>query len=74
MLKYVRSIDKITFSVCGSKCGYIISHPDLFNPINCIFVNLSKVFTLHQQERVRCKADDACNYRSFHWIIFSWCY
>ncbi|KAL1932435.1 hypothetical protein VTP01DRAFT_8113 [Rhizomucor pusillus] len=43
---FLTIIDKITFSVCGSKCGYIISHPDLFNPINCIFVNLSKVFPL----------------------------
>lgn len=37
------SIDKVTWSVCGRKCGYIISHPKLFNPINFIFVHLQKV-------------------------------
>lgn len=37
------SVDKITFSVCGHRCGYIISHPDLFNPVNFIFIKLAKV-------------------------------
>ncbi|KAF7728493.1 hypothetical protein EC973_006046 [Apophysomyces ossiformis] len=40
------SVDKISHSVCGSECGYIIDHPELFNPINYIFVNLSKMFPL----------------------------
>ncbi|KAI8091113.1 uncharacterized protein B0P05DRAFT_455379, partial [Gilbertella persicaria] len=40
------SVDKIAFSLCGSQCGYVINHPNLFNPINYIFVKLSKVFLL----------------------------
>ncbi|KAG0167916.1 hypothetical protein DFQ30_005504 [Apophysomyces sp. BC1015] len=40
------SVDKISHSVCGSQCGYIISHPELFNPINYIFIKLSKMFPL----------------------------
>ncbi|ORY92301.1 LMBR1-like membrane protein-domain-containing protein [Syncephalastrum racemosum] len=43
---FLTIVDKITYSVCGHKCGYIISHPDLFNPVNFIFVNLSRVFPL----------------------------
>ena len=43
---YIYSVDKLTYSVCGKQCGYIISHPDLFNPINFIFVQLSNVFPL----------------------------
>jgi LMBR1 domain-containing protein 1 len=39
-------VDKIAFSLCGSQCGYVINHPNLFNPINYIFVKLSKVFPL----------------------------
>ncbi|KAJ8661173.1 hypothetical protein O0I10_002921 [Lichtheimia ornata] len=43
---FLTIVDKITYSVCGNKCGYIISHPDLFNPINFILVELAKVFPL----------------------------
>lgn len=39
-------MDKIAFSLCGSQCGYVINHPNLFNPINYIFVRLSKIFPL----------------------------
>ncbi|CAO3596359.1 unnamed protein product [Absidia cylindrospora] len=39
-------IDKVSSSVCGRQCGYIISQPTLFNPINFTFVNLSKLFPL----------------------------
>ncbi|KAI7847258.1 hypothetical protein BDC45DRAFT_23226 [Circinella umbellata] len=43
---FLTIVDKLTYSVCGKQCGYIISHPDLFNPINFIFVQLSNVFPL----------------------------
>ncbi|KAJ2958400.1 hypothetical protein NQZ79_g6002 [Umbelopsis isabellina] len=43
---FLDSIDKVANSVCGSKCGYIISHPEIFNPINYIFVKLSNYFPL----------------------------
>ncbi|CAO3665882.1 unnamed protein product [Umbelopsis vinacea] len=43
---FLTIIDKVSNSVCGSKCGYIISHPDIFNPINYIFVKLSNFFPL----------------------------
>ncbi|RUS20558.1 hypothetical protein BC938DRAFT_475543 [Jimgerdemannia flammicorona] len=40
---FLTSIDKITNSICGRHCGYILSNPGIFNPINFIFVILSKV-------------------------------
>ncbi|KAI8093137.1 uncharacterized protein BX664DRAFT_329013 [Halteromyces radiatus] len=43
---FLTIVDKIASSICGRQCGYIISHPTLFNPINFIFVNLSKWFPL----------------------------
>ncbi|KAI7891161.1 uncharacterized protein EV154DRAFT_508855 [Mucor mucedo] len=39
-------IDKLSFSVCGRKCGYIISQSRLFNPVNFMFVHLQKLFPL----------------------------
>jgi hypothetical protein len=38
-----KSVDKIAFAICGSQCGYVINNPNVFNPINYIFVFLSKV-------------------------------
>ncbi|KAI8330956.1 hypothetical protein EDC96DRAFT_579812 [Choanephora cucurbitarum] len=38
--------DKIFFSVCGRRCGFIISQTTLFNPINFMMVHLQKVFPL----------------------------
>ncbi|KAI9494203.1 LMBR1-like membrane protein-domain-containing protein [Zychaea mexicana] len=43
---FLTIVDKLTYSVCGKQCGYIISHPDLFNPVNVIFVKLAKYFPL----------------------------
>jgi LMBR1 domain-containing protein 1 len=43
---FVTIIDKVTFSICGSKCGYIIGQTELLNPINFIFVQSSKLFPL----------------------------
>ncbi|CAO3609990.1 unnamed protein product [Cunninghamella blakesleeana] len=43
---FLSIVDKISSSICGQQCGYIISNPKLFNPINFIFVNLSKWFPL----------------------------
>ncbi|CAG8667973.1 7319_t:CDS:10 [Acaulospora morrowiae] len=41
---FLTCIDKIKNSVCGKDCGYIISHSEIFNPLNYIFVHLSKYF------------------------------
>ncbi|KAI8329257.1 hypothetical protein EDC96DRAFT_529615 [Choanephora cucurbitarum] len=43
---FLTIVDKIAYSLCGSQCGYVINHPNLFNPINYIFVKLSKIFLL----------------------------
>ncbi|KAI9321887.1 hypothetical protein BX666DRAFT_1906684 [Dichotomocladium elegans] len=44
---FLTIVDKIMdTSICGSKCGYVIHHPELFNPVNFIFVKLAKVFPL----------------------------
>jgi LMBR1 domain-containing protein 1 len=43
---FMTIVDKIANAICGSQCGYVINHPKLFNPINFIFVNLSKIFPL----------------------------
>ncbi|KAI9321721.1 hypothetical protein BX666DRAFT_1904973 [Dichotomocladium elegans] len=43
---FLTIIDKMMFSVCGSKCGYIITHAKIFNPINFIFTALQKAFPL----------------------------
>lgn len=45
-LLFIYRVDKIAYTVCGSQCGYVISHPNMFNPINFIFVKLSKIFPL----------------------------
>ncbi|KAI8997686.1 hypothetical protein BDB01DRAFT_771978 [Pilobolus umbonatus] len=43
---FLTIVDKIASSLCGSQCGYIINNRDLFNPVNYIFVKLSKIFPL----------------------------
>lgn len=43
---FLTTVDKIASSLCGSQCGYIINNRDLFNPVNYIFVKLSKIFPL----------------------------
>ncbi|KAI9476205.1 MAG: hypothetical protein EXX96DRAFT_576195 [Benjaminiella poitrasii] len=43
---FLTIVDKIAFSICGSQCGYVLNHPNLFNPVNYIFVRLSKIFPL----------------------------
>ncbi|KAF3938491.1 hypothetical protein ABW19_dt0205426 [Dactylella cylindrospora] len=42
----ITGIDKIKFSKCGAKCGYILSDVNIFNPLNWIFVQSSKVFPI----------------------------
>ena len=39
-------IDKAKNSVCKSRCGYILGHVNVFNPLNWIFVKSSKVFPI----------------------------
>ncbi|KAI8060859.1 hypothetical protein BC940DRAFT_311265 [Gongronella butleri] len=43
---FLTIVDKVSSSLCGKQCGYIITHPKIFNPINFIFVNLAKWFPL----------------------------
>ncbi|KAG2208519.1 hypothetical protein INT47_010215 [Mucor saturninus] len=43
---FLTIVDKIASSLCGSQCGYVINHPNLFNPINYIFVKVSTIFPL----------------------------
>ncbi|KAF8425720.1 LMBR1 domain-containing 1, partial [Tirmania nivea] len=40
------AIDKIMNSPCGKRCGYILPHTEIFNPVNAIFVSASKFFPL----------------------------
>lgn len=37
-------IDKAKNSVCKHKCGYILGHINVFNPVNWIFVQSARVF------------------------------
>ncbi|KAL9541668.1 hypothetical protein PS6_010194 [Mucor atramentarius] len=46
MSDFVSSVDKIAFAICGSQCGYVIHHSNMFNPVNYIFINLQKIFPL----------------------------
>ncbi|RKP10442.1 hypothetical protein THASP1DRAFT_4201, partial [Thamnocephalis sphaerospora] len=39
-------IDKVKHSVCGQDCGYVLSHPEWFNPVNVILLYLSEHFPL----------------------------
>ena len=39
-------IDKIKNSICGHKCGYILANPQVFNPLNYIFLQTSKVYPI----------------------------
>lgn len=45
-IRFLFSIDKVKNSICGKECGYIINHPDIFNPLNFIFLKASKVSIL----------------------------
>ena len=40
----ISSIDKAVNSVCKRRCGYILGHINVFQPINWIFVQSSKAF------------------------------
>ncbi|KAG0234194.1 hypothetical protein BGW42_006832 [Actinomortierella wolfii] len=37
-------LSKIGGDVCGAPCGYILSHPEIFNPLNVLFLKLSPYF------------------------------
>lgn len=39
-------IDKAAHSVCGVHCGYVLGHISVFNPINWVLVESSKVFPI----------------------------
>lgn len=38
------AIDKAKNSICKRRCGYILGHINIFNPVNWIFVQSAKVF------------------------------
>jgi LMBR1 domain-containing protein 1 len=40
----ITGIDKAKYSVCKAKCGYILGHTNIFQPINWIFVVSAQVF------------------------------
>jgi len=40
----ITAIDKAVNSVCKHKCGYILGHINVFQPVNWIFVQSAKVF------------------------------
>ena len=40
----ITGIDKAKNSICKQKCGYVLGHINIFQPINWIFVRSSKVF------------------------------
>ena len=42
----ITGIDKAKNSVCGRKCGYILGHIRIFQPINALFVHTAKVFPI----------------------------
>ncbi|KAI0160686.1 hypothetical protein GGR57DRAFT_490333 [Xylariaceae sp. FL1272] len=40
----ITGIDKAANSICKEKCGYILAHTNIFQPINWIFVQTAKAF------------------------------
>lgn len=40
----ITGIDKATNSICKERCGYIIGHVNLFQPMNWIFVKTANIF------------------------------
>jgi LMBR1 domain-containing protein 1 len=52
------SIDRAAHSFCGPQCGYILEHPEIFNPLNTLFLGLSKVRALGDQARSLGSATD----------------
>ncbi|KAJ4982883.1 LMBR1 domain containing 1 [Stagonosporopsis vannaccii] len=42
----ITGIDKAKNSICGSHCGYILGHINIFQPLNWILVKASKVFPI----------------------------
>lgn len=39
-------IDKASHSTCGHRCGYILAHVEVFNPINAVLVEAAKIFPI----------------------------
>ena len=42
----ITGIDKASNSVCKHKCGYILAHVNLFNPVNSALVESSRIFPI----------------------------
>ena len=42
----ITCIDKIKNSVCGSSCGFLLGHTQIFNPINALLRQTSKIFPI----------------------------
>ncbi|RKP14916.1 hypothetical protein BJ684DRAFT_6282, partial [Piptocephalis cylindrospora] len=43
---FLTLVEKVRTSICGSDCGYIIDHPDAYNPVNLILLRLEHHFPL----------------------------
>lgn len=43
---FITGIDKAKNSICKQRCGYILGHIHVFQPINFIFVKAAKVFPI----------------------------
>ena len=42
----ISNIDRLINSKCGFSCGYVLDKNTLFNPLDSLFVQLSKIFPL----------------------------
>ncbi|KAI9713773.1 MAG: hypothetical protein M1828_001367 [Chrysothrix sp. TS-e1954] len=42
----ITAIDKAKNSICGTHCGYLLGHINIFQPMNFIFVAASRVFPI----------------------------
>lgn len=40
----ITAIDKIKNSVCGSRCGYLLAHTNIIQPVNWLMVRTSRIF------------------------------
>ena len=43
---FLSSFDRLTNSLCGIKCGFVIEKPYFLNPIDWLLVHSSKIFPL----------------------------
>jgi LMBR1 domain-containing protein 1 len=44
--RLIARVDKMKNSICGHRCGYILANPQVFNPLNYIFLQASKAYPI----------------------------